>query len=1514
MTALPYTAAFKPTSLPGCSFWIDAADTSSQSMILSGNNVTTWKDKSGNGVILTTNGTPTYNSSQYGAGLGGVVFNAGPYFQNTSFSLNLANRSIFIVANGTGGNEGILALTYTTVDYNNVGSLVYCDGGNKVVVLTENYPTGPNATYTSPTAPIMTSDSSTSSNISFWGNGNIQGTYTFSPTTSTGIIIGARNDGGGVLVNKPLTGSINEIIIYSPALTTAQRQQVEGYLAAKWGLQSSLPSFTTPTSITGCGIWLDAADASSSSMTFSSGSTLSAWKDKSVNGATFTVTGTPMLSQYNGRAAIYLNGSSYFINTTLSCPVANHSFFVVVQSSQHTNQGILCFNTTASGVYDYDSLNAFEMATASPFEYSIKYTSGYFVNTPSLPSSGSMDYSIYGDTVTTSPATGNFWVNGTNVYSATSSAAFTTSTGLVIGARANGGGISGILTGYMSEIIVYTTALTTTQRQQVEGYLAWKWGLQSSLPTNHPYYAVSPTHPYATTAPTGSNALGITRAPAVAAIVPIPKQAMTALSYNATITPVTAATGIQLWLDASDTATTTVVAGKLTAWTDKSGKGCAVTVPATTVTYKSAFLNGRATLGFAGNANITTTIPTPPGNGDYAVIAVWKPYSGGTYAAITMGPASASPSLGLGYNGSYYNLFEWGQAESDYTAAAGSYVIQIGTRVGGVKTCYINGTAAPTGTGTLQNITNGSVSIGGGDGFYITGEIAEIIIYTGTLTTSQRQVLEGVLAAKWGLQASLPRFTGPTSITGCVAWFDAYDASYTTTGNTVTGWTNKTGGGNAVTGGGTVSINQATLNGKSSVRFPPGTNYLNTTLTFATNLRCTFYVMRSGSSTVNMSAIIFLTTVDTVGPQLYSYNPNDSEIEYNKNNGSILRVLNPVNYFDTTNFTSICTTTGNTGIWTNGSSQILIGNNIISNSWDTGSSTLTIGGHYQFSLATNTDIYELIQYDGTITTAQRQQLEGYLAWKWGLQAQLPTDHPYYISSPNHPYATTAPVGASLRAPAVAAAVPTPTKALTAIVKPIYSLTLANAGSNDAFVVKYKSTGSLLWAARIASTGDDRGVRVRTDTAGNLYALGYTGGTATLYNTDGSTYGTIAASTYLIKYSAAGIIQWVSRISGGTPYDIAVDSVNNVIYVCGKGSSLTFYNAAGTAVINYTLTLASVPGYIAKYDSSGTPLWASYMGATTGSAGYSTQNNGICISPDGTSVYVTGTWSGSALAFYNSDQSTGLLTAWGGGLFLAKYNSSGFYQWGCQVVGYRDNYGIKITCDSSYIYLLVYYRAGFLRMYDVDGTFRIILDSQSNGKNNIGVVSYNTSGYAQWSASTRGTGGGNEFSYDITVDSSSNIYIIGTYNTQSVNVYNSKSTGSETLYNTYTNAGSDDTIIVKYNSSGTPQWVVTIGGTLADIGYAISFSASGNIIVAGTTTSASLTFTNSDGSSGRTLTNSSGVQNMWLASYTAAGFINWASMMTVTAASQIAGAALSTDGSAYITGYMGTGGATFGFGR
>jgi len=61
------------------------------------------------------------------------------------------------------------------------------------------------------------------------------------------------------------------------------------------------------------------------------------------------------------------------------------------------------------------------------------------------------------------------------------------STDLAIGCGAN----DALTTDYsdidIGEIIIRTEVDSTTNRQIIEGYLAWKWGLQSLLPSDHPY-------------------------------------------------------------------------------------------------------------------------------------------------------------------------------------------------------------------------------------------------------------------------------------------------------------------------------------------------------------------------------------------------------------------------------------------------------------------------------------------------------------------------------------------------------------------------------------------------------------------------------------------------------------------------------------------------------------------------------------------------------------------------------------------------------------------------------------------------------------------------------------------------------------------------------------------------------------------------------------------------------------------------------------------------------------------
>jgi hypothetical protein len=61
--------------------------------------------------------------------------------------------------------------------------------------------------------------------------------------------------------------------------------------------------------------------------------------------------------------------------------------------------------------------------------------------------------------------------------------------GYILGAQYNPARYSNIV---MSEVVMVESTDTTT-RQRIEGYLAWKWGLQTSLPAGHPYRNAAPT-------------------------------------------------------------------------------------------------------------------------------------------------------------------------------------------------------------------------------------------------------------------------------------------------------------------------------------------------------------------------------------------------------------------------------------------------------------------------------------------------------------------------------------------------------------------------------------------------------------------------------------------------------------------------------------------------------------------------------------------------------------------------------------------------------------------------------------------------------------------------------------------------------------------------------------------------------------------------------------------------------------------------------------------------------------
>ncbi len=259
-----------------------------------------------------------------------------------------------------------------------------------------------------------------------------------------------------------------------------------------------------PTSIPGCMLWLDANDPAGTGIPPASGSTLSTWKDKSSNGFSGTAVNSPvyLANIQNRQAVIRLNGTNQYINfgNVLNLGTNSLSIFVITKFDTTNETGIV-------GKTAYAAAN---------MRWALWYgKSGVGSTVTGVQNIYQDDAQTGSSIVSTNPATigtqynmysygtnrNNFLLNlnGSLAQTATITGTptnFSTSYNLLVGAYADSGGLNPRATMYLNgdigEILVYFSALTTFQLQQVEGYLAWKWGLQGNLPAAHPFRTAPP--------------------------------------------------------------------------------------------------------------------------------------------------------------------------------------------------------------------------------------------------------------------------------------------------------------------------------------------------------------------------------------------------------------------------------------------------------------------------------------------------------------------------------------------------------------------------------------------------------------------------------------------------------------------------------------------------------------------------------------------------------------------------------------------------------------------------------------------------------------------------------------------------------------------------------------------------------------------------------------------------------------------------------------------------------------
>ncbi|HEY4364159.1 MAG TPA: choice-of-anchor D domain-containing protein [Bryobacteraceae bacterium] len=330
------------------------------------------------------------------------------------------------------------------------------------------------------------------------------------------------------------------------------------------------------------------------------------------------------------------------------------------------------------------------------------------------------------------------------------------------------------------------------------------------------------------------------------------------------------------------------------------------------------------------------------------------------------------------------------------------------------------------------------------------------------------------------------------------------------------------------------------------------------------------------------------------------------------------------------------------------------------------------------------------------------------------------------------------------------------------------------GNQDAVVLKFSNAGTLLWATYLGGSGDENGAAVALDSAGNVIVMGQTGsadfpaagaplqaslgggvdafiaklspdGSKLLYRTFyggsgdeavwagkldskgnivivGSTSSTnlkLAGTPYqstnhgtpdmmIFKMSPDAATLLAATYLGGNSYDeavgLALDASDNV-YLAGWTFSSDLKTTGGVA---QTASGGNTDGVVAKLDSNLTTLgFLTYLGGSGSEIA-----KGIAVSPDGSTIFVTGNT--ESVNFKTTAGALQIASGGGFDAFLVKLDSKGALLASTYVGGPGDDEGDAIVLASDGTPIFV----GVITTHAYDSSDPVTLKSAASGPQTV----------------------------------------------------------------------------------------------------------------------------------------------------------------------------------------------------
>ncbi len=289
--------------------------------------------------------------------------------------------------------------------------------------------------------------------------------------------------------------------------------------------------------------------------------------------------------------------------------------------------------------------------------------------------------------------------------------------------------------------------------------------------------------------------------------------------------------------------------------------------------------------------------------------------------------------------------------------------------------------------------------------------------------------------------------------------------------------------------------------------------------------------------------------------------------------------------------------------------------------------------------------------------------------------------------------------------------------------------------------------------------------------------------------------------------------WGTTLAGSSSQwirDVDVDPDGNVIV-----GGWSYSNAS---IDTIDLTCIAYDGIVAKLNSDGDALWAQRVGGT---------------SQDGISL-VEADMDGNVLVagFFFGTASIGDTTITGTSstdydAYVAKFDPDGDLLWVKVIPGAGGQQIAGLASDGAGNVVV--------QIFFNDALFAgaTSFSNSASSYYNSAIIKFDSSGAFQWKQQIEGevyTAAITSYAYNmyyrfggLDVDSAGNIYATGTFVSG-----DTLEVGSLTT----TSYGGLDAYLVKFNSSGTPQWLRHGGGTSSDYGCDVAVDNSGNVFLTG----------------------------------------------------------------------------------